>query len=229
MHVLFFNANADVFYMLDMLGHGFSEGHRFYVPDWKVNRDDLDNFGRFVASEHEEGTPIFLTGESYGGCLALHAARKWQDADDAPKGFQGIVITAPAIIGDVPPAPVVFVLRYFLKPLRPKWVPFFMPNTVSPDRIWKDPEVREIRNEPRYKSMLLDGSGRAFSLGTATNLLSATEEVREKVIPGLTVPFCVCHGSDDMAVLISGSEYLIEHSNTPQEDRTFFRQIGAYQ
>ena len=30
------------FYALDMLHHGLSEGLRFHVPGWKVNRGDLD-------------------------------------------------------------------------------------------------------------------------------------------------------------------------------------------
>ena len=132
-----FNKAGYALYALDMLGHGFSEGLRWFVPDWKVNRDDLDNFTRFVASENP-GIPLFLFGESYGSTTALHLARKWQDSDNAPEKFAGVVVIAPAIVSDMPPYPVVFTLRYILAPIFPRWVPFFMPNPVSADRIWRE-------------------------------------------------------------------------------------------
>lgn len=112
-------------YTLDMRGHGFSEGDRFYVPDYRINRDDLDGFARFAASEHDEDTPLFLMGESYGACLALHVTSLWQ-SDRGPKGLTGTVVQAPAVIGELPDPVTVFVLRRCLAPLFPKWVPFFM-------------------------------------------------------------------------------------------------------
>ncbi len=69
-----------------------------------VNRDDLQEFSLFVASQHEPGIPFFLGGDSYGGCLAIHVGRKFQDSPkDAPSGFRGLCLTAPAIVGDLPP------------------------------------------------------------------------------------------------------------------------------
>jgi len=122
---------------------------------------------------------------------------------------------------------VVFILRYLLRPLRPKWTPFFMPNPVSPDRIWRDPEALAIREDVRYKEILIDGSGKPFSLGTGTNLLGATEAIR-KLIPGLSVPFCVCHGTKDEAVKIEGTDYLMDSAATPKADRACLRVDGAY-
>ncbi len=78
---------------------------RFYIPkSWTVNRDDLQLFSVFVASQHNPDTPFFLGGDSYGGCLAIHVGRKFQDSPkDAPRGFRGLCLTAPAIVGDLPP------------------------------------------------------------------------------------------------------------------------------
>jgi acylglycerol lipase len=208
-------------YALDMLGHGYSEGVRWYIPDWKTNRDDLENFARFAAAQHER-LPLFLEGESYGGTLVLHVAKEWQK-DNAPQGFAGIVLTGPAIVGDVPPYPVVLFLRYGLAPFFPRWTPFFMPNPVSPDRIWVDEQVRALHTAPREKEMQLDGSGRPFRLGTGVGLLTALEVVRSDTIPGLTVPFCVIHGEKDAAVPISGTDFLDEHASTPIEDRVVHR------
>mmetsp|Transcript_13389 Transcript_13389/g.20761 ORF Transcript_13389/g.20761 Transcript_13389/m.20761 type:complete len:244 (+) Transcript_13389:87-818(+) len=134
-------------YVPDMLGHGFSEGKRFYVPNWQVNRDDLVAFAKFVAKEHPD-VPMFLSGESYGGSLTLHAAHALllakQEEDDKKTNIQGIVLNCPAIVGDLPPLPVIWLLRYGLAPLFPLWTPSFMPHPVSAERIWKDEESHEI-------------------------------------------------------------------------------------
>ena len=54
------------------------------------------------------------------------------------------------------------------------------------------------------------------------------EAVRDKAIPGLDVPFCIVHGTEDHGVPIEGSEYLMEKSTTPDDGREFHRLDGAY-
>jgi len=217
-------------YLLDMYGHGFSEGTRFYVPNsWEVNRDDFHSFALFAARQHTEDTPLFLGGDSYGGCLAIHVARQWQDnPTGAPTGFHGLCLTAPAIVGHLPPPPVVFVLRRILKPIAPKWTPFFMPNPINPDQIWSDEEVKTIQTSDRVRRTGLQASGVPFRLGTANGLVSALEAVREKSIPGLTVPFCVAHGVMDGGVPIEGTEkYLLAMSSTKEEDKSFLKEVDC--
>jgi alpha-beta hydrolase superfamily lysophospholipase len=119
-------------YALDMRGHGYSEGTRFYVPTWETNRDDLDALVHLASNEHPD-EPLFLMGESYGATLCLHLARKWQTMSGAPDKFSGLALIAPAIIGDVPPWPITYTLRYLLAPLAPKWTPFFMPVSLAVD------------------------------------------------------------------------------------------------
>ena len=75
--------------------------------------------------------------------------------------------------------------------------------------------------------MGLDGSGLPYRLGTAMNLVLALEEVRNKVIPGLTVPFCTVHGTADDGVPMEGSIYLVENCGTTSEQREFHRIEGA--
>jgi len=213
-------------YLLDMYGHGFSEGIRFYIPKtWEVNRDDLLSFAVFAASQHASDMPLFLGGDSYGGTLAIHVGRKFQDdPKNSPKGFRGLCLTAPGIIGDLPPAPVVFLLRRVLKPLAPTWIPFFMPNPIDPNRIWSDPEVKEMQTSSSVRQAGLQASGCPFRLGTAVALLSAMETVRENSIPGLNIPFCVAHGENDGGVPIEGTEkVLLAKSSTIEEDKSFLK------
>lgn len=104
-------------YGMDQLGHGYSEGTRWLIPNghWQVNRDDLIKFAKKAALEHDENTPLFMIGDSYGGCQVLHCAKYFQDnPDDAPKGFSGILLNAPAIIADLPAPPVVGKSRHKL-------------------------------------------------------------------------------------------------------------------
>jgi pimeloyl-ACP methyl ester carboxylesterase len=178
------------------------------------------------------GSSLFLTGESYGSCLTIHVARHLQDHPEEPTGtakrFDSFCVNAPAIVPNLPPYPVYFVLRFMLAPLFPTWLPSFMPNPISAERIWRDEEVRAFRTSGRYSNMGIDGSGRPFRLGTAVNLLLALEASRTKAIPGLKVPFCTIHGTNDYGVPIEGSELLYAKSDTPEADKCFYRKEGAY-
>lgn len=118
------------FYAHDKYGHGYSEGTRRWIPkSYETNVQDFESLIRLAVAEHGEDTPVFLAAESYGGTVAIHVARHFQDDPiAAPKNFKGILLTAPAIIAELPPFPVVFLLKDILTPLFPTWAPFFMPN-----------------------------------------------------------------------------------------------------
>jgi len=214
-------------YAMDQLGHGYSEGRRMFMSDYKENVSDLVHFTTLAASEHAEGTPLFLTGHSFGGCLALHAAKHFQDSAATPKGFKGIVLIAPAIEGDLPPTPVYQLLRYVLAPYFPTWTPFFMPDPVSADRVWRDPEALALNTDPRSLEMGLYAV-EPFMLGTALQLVVAMEDVRGTVIPSLTVPFCSCHGTSDFGVPVKGTDLLEKKAATPKADQKVLRIEGAY-
>jgi alpha-beta hydrolase superfamily lysophospholipase len=207
---------------------GYSEGLRWFVPDYNVNRDDYIAFTKLVAAEHDEGTPLILSGESYGGCLTLHVAKYYQDNPaEKPKGFDSIILVAPAIIPpDLPPYPVTLTLIK-LAAYYPTWIPFFMPNPVSADRIWRDEKVLAVFDGKRMKEMCIEGGGKPYRLATAVSLLNALGDVQE-VIPELKVPFCVVHGEKDYAVPIIGTEFLLEKAKTPKDDRAVKRQPDAY-
>jgi alpha-beta hydrolase superfamily lysophospholipase len=219
--------NDIAFYAFDLYGHGYSEGLRSFIPEsYHINCQDYSTFCQMVAQENVHQAPIVLLGESYGSTLSLLVARQFQD--DAAGGlpnFDSLILTAPAIIGDLPPYPVVKFLT-FLAYYYPTWRPFFMPNPVSPDRIWRDPAVRAIYSDKSLPANKVDGQGIPFRLGTGVNLLRALEDVRNRAIPGLTVPYMILHGTEDHGVPISGSELLYEKSASTEKE--FLRKPGAY-
>eukprot|EP00545_Synedropsis_sp_CCMP1620_P009764 CAMPEP_0119003536 /NCGR_PEP_ID=MMETSP1176-20130426/618_1 /TAXON_ID=265551 /ORGANISM="Synedropsis recta cf, Strain CCMP1620" /LENGTH=396 /DNA_ID=CAMNT_0006955147 /DNA_START=147 /DNA_END=1337 /DNA_ORIENTATION=+ len=216
-------------YAMDQLGHGYSEGRRMYISEYKNNVQDLTSFSRLAATQHDEAIPLFITGHSFGACLALHAAHEFEtNSSAAPKGYKGICIVAPAIVGDLPPPPVTYTLRYVLAPNYPTWQPFFMPNPVSADRVWRDPEALALNIAPRYHEMGLEKAGVPFNLGTAVQMLGALEDVRETVIPSLKSPFCSVHGTKDYGVPVEGTDFLEQHAATAKEDQSILRIDGAY-
>ena len=184
---------------------------------------------KLVADENSKSVPLFLSGESFGGTLTLLVSRYFQDhPDEAPANFDSSLLICPAVIGDVPGFPVYQLLRYVLAPISPTRTPFFMPNTVSTERIWKDPKVVEYYSDPKKVRMQLDAIGAPFRLGTAVNLLKALEDVRANSIPGYDQPFCVVHGDEDVAVPIEGSRLLFNSSSTLEENKEFHVIQSAY-
>jgi alpha-beta hydrolase superfamily lysophospholipase len=217
-------------YAFEQYGHGFSEGTRFLIPEtWENNLKDYINFCNLVADKHDKDIPLFLEGESYGGCLTIHAAKQFQkDPSSGPSNFDSIILVAPAIEGALPETPVLLILRFVLAPLFPDWTPFFMPNPISPDRISRDKKVSKIWSSARCIEMGLEGGGSPFRLGTALNLVVAMEEIRNNAIPGFKVPFCILHGTADYGVLIQGSEFMMDKADTPMDDKESHRIEGAY-
>lgn len=102
-----------------------------------------------------------------------------------------------------------------------------MPHPISAERIWRDEKIRNAFDLSKC-DLGLHNSGRPFCLGTATGLLMALQSVRETVIPDLSVPFCVLHGTEDHGVLIEGTDYLLEHAKTSEENRAVRKIEGAY-
>jgi len=218
-----------VLYAHDMYGHGLSEGTRFFIPDgFETNLTDFATFVKLVvkeqAAEGNQDVPLILMGESYGACLTLHLARYYQDHPDmAPRNVDSLILTASAIDADLPPYPVQYLLKHWVAPLFPHWVPFFMPNPVNPDRIWRNADDRRQHTHPRIAAMRFEGCGRPFCLQTASALLDALVFVKSKVIPGLRVPYCLIHGTEDGACPLSGAEYLWNTTTftVPPPDREY--------
>jgi pimeloyl-ACP methyl ester carboxylesterase len=124
--------NGLALFSLDLYGHGFSEGTRFWVPSWETNRDDCVKFVKMVSEKHSKDIPLFVAGESYGGCLSVHVGRYFQDHPGSrPANFDSLLLAAPSITADLPPFPTFQFLKYILAPLFPKWTPFFMPHPVN--------------------------------------------------------------------------------------------------
>ncbi len=88
--------------------------------------------------------------------------------------------------------------------------------------------MRERHTSEEVRAMRLSSGASPFCLGTAAGLIKGLAFVREHVIPEFKVPFSVCHGTNDWGVKIEGTEFLIEHCLTKEEDRRVKLIPGAY-
>lgn len=216
-------------YSHDYYGHGYSEGTRWWIPEtWENNLADYESFVSLVAQENDDtNIPIILMGESYGACLTLHLARKFQESG-GPANFDSVILTSSAIDGDLPPYLVQLLLRHVVAPVFPTWIPFFMPNPISPDRIWRDPIALAASTDPETLKWRMDSGGTPMRLGTAANILDAMTQLKTSAIPGFQQPYCLIHGTHDFSCPISGAEYLWENSSTPESEREFHKMDGMY-
>ncbi len=85
-------------YVLDLRGHGASEGRRGHVRSFDVLLQDLDRFRREVQGLVAVDLPLFLLGHSLGGLISLRYLEEY----DVP--FRGAVLTAPWL-GTAAPVP----------------------------------------------------------------------------------------------------------------------------
>ena len=196
-------------YAFDLLGHGYSEGHRFVLPSADVLIDDYLTFVKLVVKKHPD-VPLFLMGESLGGNLTLQVARHYQDyPDERPPQFVGLALIAPAIY----PTNIYWpqqTLFYSISPFVGHWrPPAWIPSPIRETNIWRDPERIALAQAHNGIQAPPSQHPPYLSLWTLCVLM---RRVRDTAIPGLKVPFCVAHGRKDVAIPIVGSEWLVEQA-----------------
>ena len=98
---------------------------------------DLEGFVAHCQREHSLGDLKFMVcGESYGAALSLYVGLRMQEK--STPGFSGTVLVCPAITGNLPAAPVVWVLNNCCVPCCPRTAPFFSAHILHPSRLWID-------------------------------------------------------------------------------------------
>lgn len=178
-------------YGLDHRGHGRSGGRRAHVDRYADLLDDFDVFRRAVVARHP-GLPVVLLGHSMGGQIALAYALDHQ-ADLA-----GLVLSAPALAGDVVPKPVVPFLRAL-----GRVAPRLRPAGIDVTKISKDPAVVAA-----YQADPLVHHGKptlALGLAVVDQFAVLPERAR-----ALTLPLLLQHGAVDALTDPAGTRLLAE-------------------
>ena len=176
-------------YGLDLRGHGLSGGRRAHIERYADFLADVDVFRRTVVARHP-GLPVVLLGHSMGGQIALAYALDHQD------DLAGLVLSAPALAGDVVPKPVVPLLRAL-----GRVAPRLRPAGIDVTKISKDPAVVAA-----YQADRLVHQGKptlALGLGIVGQFAVLPERART-----LTLPLLLQHGSLDALTDPAGTRLL---------------------
>lgn len=82
------NAGVNVF-VLDLRGHGQSEGERGHTPSYSLLQSDIEEFLKYCRAEHNESR-LFLMGHSMGGNLVAHYVKH-----DTSQELSGFILSSP--------------------------------------------------------------------------------------------------------------------------------------
>lgn len=133
-------------FLLDLRGHGDSEGRRGHVKSFDVLLQDLDRFRREVQGIVPVDTPLFLVGHSLGGLVSLRYLEEYEAT------FDGAVLTSPWLgtAVDIPRWQVL--AAAVLNRVLPAF-PF--PFRLDPDELTQDPErAADYREDPKIHSTI---------------------------------------------------------------------------
>ena len=176
-------------YGLDQRGHGLSGGRRAHIERYADLLTDFDVFRRAVFDRHPD-LPVVLLGHSMGGQIALAYALDHQD------DLVGLVLSAPALAGEVVPKPLVPLLRAL-----GRVAPRLRPAGIDVTKISKDPAVVAA-----YQADRLVHHGKptlALGLGIVGQFAVLPERARD-----LTLPLLLQHGSLDALTDPAGTRLL---------------------
>ncbi len=176
-------------YGLDHRGHGLSGGHRAHVGRYGDLLADFDAFRRAVVARHPD-VPVVVLGHSMGGQVALAYALEHQAE------LAGLVLSAPALAGDVVPKPMVPLMRAL-----GRLAPRLRVAGIDVTKISKDPAVVAA-----YQADPLVHHGKptlALGLCIVGQFAVLPERAR-----ALRVPLLLQHGSCDVLTDPAGSRLL---------------------
>ena len=182
-------------FVLDLRGHGYSEGKRGHFKSLKIVLTDIEKFLMLVRSHYHE-EPIFLFGHSLGGNLVANYVLKKQLAD-----IKGFILSAPWFKLAFEPPPWKMKIASILCRILP-FVTFS--NSLDPSLLTKDSESnKDYENDP----LIHDRISTSLFVCMAKNGKEAVDNRTKILIPGL-----VYHGTDDQVTSIEASKEFVNNN-----------------
>jgi alpha-beta hydrolase superfamily lysophospholipase len=183
-------------YGFDHIGHGRSDGEREFIDSFKDYTDTLNIFHEMVSSWQPD-KPTFLLGHSMGGLIATSYLLDHQN------GFNGAILSAPAIIASGNISRAAIILGNLLSALTPKLgiVP------LDTNALSRDPKVvKAYKNDPLVFKGRTPARLAAEILKTMQHV--ATEAHR------IDLPFLIIQGSADKLVDPSGAQLFYDKASS---------------
>jgi len=186
-------------YSLDHQGHGYSDGDAAYVEDFEDFAVDFNTYVSQVISSSKEKLPNFLLAHSLGGTIGLIAQHL------NPTYWNAIVYSAPAVKVDPKVAkPHLVAIAGILSAVVPKLA--IPGDKIDANDVSRDPQIVKLYEED---PLVYHGAIKArFGHQTLTSI----ERIRTEIVPKITVPFYIMHGSNDKIILLEGSQFVYDNA-----------------
>jgi alpha-beta hydrolase superfamily lysophospholipase len=195
-------------YALDHQGHGQSEGTRVHVKWFGDYVADVHQLTELAKSKHAGVDKVFLLGHSMGALIAIHSAH------DAPRLYNGVVLSAPPISRSALPPGAAAVLPT---------VASLLPKAPGPgldlSSLCRDKSVVD-----RYHNDPLNNMG-PLTVRLLSEVIGAMAKV-DTIKGKFATPFLLMHGTDDLMCLHEGSVDF--HKSSPSQDKKFVSYKDAY-
>lgn len=195
------------FHMMDLRGHGQSEGIRVHVDRFERYLEDLDLLVEHV--QRSTSQPVFLVGHSLGGLISVRYL------ETRTPRFAGAVLSGPALKPTLkPPLPVFLALRA-ISAVRPHTP---VPGLVPARHISRDTDiVMRYVSDPLVSKWLTTG----FGMQSMRAMERSLEEAHR-----IELPLLILHGGADRLVSKEASQDL--YRKVRSADRTLKIYPGFY-
>ena len=227
------------FITFDFHGHGYSEGLKALVQNYRDLIDDYlcvlqalynnDSNNKSHLLRNGFKCPFFLFGQSMGGTVSMILSQQiYENSSLISSQYLGSIILCPAIDIKAPPSPILFLLEYLIVPLFPETsAPSFMTNVGQPDLTWIDKTfIKYIENDGYPKNPNGLGFSDTVRFRTGYSMIKMTEYVSDN-LDKMAFPFVILHDPEDKVTAVTGSKRFMIQSVTKTEDKEFIPFIDA--
>jgi len=195
-------------YVLDLPGHGRSDGKRGHIRDFQEYTDALGALLTLARRVHPD-IPLVLFGHSMGGLIAATFLLQHQDEIDAA------VLTGPAIQPPKQPSSVVLLINRVIAAI----APHLGVMQLDASGVSRDPQVVfDYENDP----LVFHGK---VSARLVSELFAAMDRVVANAA-SIRLPLLIMHGSEDTLTAVAGSKLL--HEKVSSGDKQIVIYDGLY-
>lgn len=193
-------------YALDLLGHGKSEGERYFTKNVDQYVQDVARAVE-IAKARDAGLPVFVLGHSAGGVVSCTYALEHQG------DIAGLVCESFA--HEVPAPDVLLSLLKGLSHIAPHLHVF----PLKDEDFSRDPSfVQKMKADPLVEHI-------AYPTSTVAALVRTDERLKRE-FPKITLPVLIVHGTADKVTKPSGSKHFYEKAGST--DKTLKLYEGHY-
>lgn len=196
------------FCILDLRGHGLSEGTKGHSPSYQQLISDIEVF---VSQQKTENIPAFFFGHSLGGGLALnYALRLSSEPMDTRPTFMGFIASSPLLkLSFEPPAWKIFLAGLLVK----LWPSFSLDRDIDPNLLTQHKgRAESYRTDPLNHELV----SAAMTLG----FLEAGDSAL-RAAPELKIPTLILHGEEDGVTDINSSKQFAKSAGDMVDFKSF--------